>query len=102
MPEKRKHNGEEHVEEKKVAAAAAGSSSRSLTVGEHHRPGNTFKCKIEKKEPGGYSVAVIGEEWKGFLPSKEELAIGTDFVGTFVCIYQRRILFSSKISPLSS
>lgn len=102
MSQRRKHNGEEQIEEKKIVAAAGSSSGGSGPGGGHLRPGNIFKCKIEKKEPGGYSVAVIGEELTGFLPSKDEMAIGTNFVGTFVCIHQRRMLFSSKISPLSS
>ncbi len=102
MSQKRRRDGEEQIEEKKVAVAAGGSSGGFGTGGGNYRPGDTFKCKIEKKEPGGYGVTVVGEELKGFLPTKEELKIGTDFVGTFVCIYQRRILFSSKISPLSS
>ncbi len=74
-----------------------------------YKPGQLLRCRIDRAEPGGYSVSIVASPGSdiqptslpkqfhfGFLPSKERLSPGTEVVGRFVCLHNQRILLSQE------
>ncbi|HEY9714466.1 MAG TPA: hypothetical protein V6C72_13425 [Chroococcales cyanobacterium] len=57
-----------------------------------YRAGQKLPCRILAREPGGYSVLLVGESRSGFLPTTRQLEIGEELDLQFVCIHGDRIL----------
>lgn len=58
------------------------------------KPGDVVWCRIETPEPGGYSVSMVPEAIKGFLPSTEPIDLGRVVPTTLVCFDGERALFT--------
>lgn len=56
------------------------------------RPGQAILCELLEKEPGGYRGKILSYDIEAFVPSRDELEIGSSVPTTFVCMHKDRAL----------
>ena len=56
------------------------------------KPGQAILCELLEKEPGGYRGNIVSYDVEAFVPSRDELEIGTTVPTTFVCMSNNRAL----------
>lgn len=56
------------------------------------RPGQAIMCKLLEKEPGGYRGVILSYDIDAFVPSRDQLALGSSVPTTFVCMHNNRAL----------
>ncbi len=62
------------------------------------KPGMFVLCKVSHSESGGYTVIISEDDLTAFLPSVEILQTDEEVKAQFVCVYNNRILLSSRYS----
>jgi len=67
-----------------------------------YKAGQNVICKIDRPEPGGYSVLLTKDNLPGFLPTQEQLKTGQEILAQFVCVDNNRILLSARFSNNTS
>ncbi|HMP52431.1 MAG TPA: hypothetical protein PKD05_12835 [Candidatus Melainabacteria bacterium] len=56
------------------------------------RPGQAIMCNLLEKEPGGYRGVILSYDIDAFVPSRDQLALGSSVPTTFVCMHNNRAL----------
>lgn len=56
------------------------------------KPGQAVMCKLLEKEPGGYKGTILSYDIDAFIPSRDDLKLGSSVPTTFVCMSKNRAL----------
>lgn len=56
------------------------------------KPGQAIMCELVEREPGGYKGRILSYDIEAFVPSRDELELGSQVPTTFVCMSNNRAL----------